>query len=232
MVSKGGAEVRRWALSLRTAIAVPFAALFIGTVALQAVTQHRQIDALIDQESVRLLDAVTHTASDRLVNFLATPFRVQRSVADAIGRHGLYHAGDLRSIHEYLRAILDAIYAEERQIGLLGFGGREGEYTGMRREDDGRLRLILQDRSTHGRLQIYGLDGNGAVIASEEGYDPRSRPWYAPVVASGQSRWSDIYTRAASAPTRSSRPRPRSCPRGNWWVWCRPRCGSTRCSAS
>lgn len=106
MVSKGGAEVQRWRLSLRTAIAVPFAALFIGTVALQAVTQHRQIDALIDQESVRLLDAVTHTASDRLLHFLATPFRVQRSVADAIGRHGLYHAGDLRPIHEYLRAIL------------------------------------------------------------------------------------------------------------------------------
>ncbi|MFD2299749.1 hypothetical protein QRO11_04525 [Paracidovorax citrulli] len=43
--------MRRWRLSLRTAIAVPLAALFIGTVALQAVTQHRQIDALIDQEA-------------------------------------------------------------------------------------------------------------------------------------------------------------------------------------
>ncbi|AVS78819.1 sensor domain-containing phosphodiesterase [Paracidovorax avenae] len=196
MVSKGGAEVQRWRLSLRTAIAVPFAALFIGTVALQAVTQHRQIDALIDQESVRLLDAVTHTASDRLLHFLATPFRVQRSVADAIGRHGLYHAGDLRPIHEYLRAILDAIYADERQIGLLGFGGREGEYAGIRREDDGRLRLILQDRSTHGRLQVYGLGSSNSVIASQEDYDPRGRPWYAPVAASGQARWSEIYTSA------------------------------------
>ncbi|WP_220432891.1 hypothetical protein, partial [Raoultella terrigena] len=78
---RDGADVRRFQLSLRTAIAVPFAALFVGTVALQAVTQHRQIDALIDQESVRLLDAVTHTAGERLVNFLATPFSIQRSAA-------------------------------------------------------------------------------------------------------------------------------------------------------
>ncbi len=201
MVLKDGADVRRRQLSLRTAIAVPFAALFVGTVALQAVTQHRQIDALIDQESVRLLDAVTHTAGERLVNFLATPFRTQRSVADAIGRHDLYHPGDLRPVHEYLRAVLDALYADQPQISMLGFGSRDGDYTGMRREADGRLRLVLQDRSTQGRLQVHGLGGAAEeVIASLPGYDPRTRPWYAPVVTKGRSQWSDVYTTAGEHP--------------------------------
>lgn len=187
---------RRRQISLRAAIAVPFAVLFIGTVALQAVTQHRQIDALIDQESVRLLDAVTHTASDRLVHFLATPFQVQRSVADAIGRHGLHQPGDLRAVHEYLRAVLDALYSEERQISLLGFGSRDGEYAGIRRDDDG-LKLVLQDRSTQGRLQVHGAgEARDTLSASVTGYDPRVRPWYAPVARSGRPQWSDIYTTA------------------------------------
>ena len=189
--------MRRFQLSLRTAIAVPFAALFVGTVALQAVTQHRQIDALIDQESVRLLDAVTHTAGERLVNFLATPFSIQRSAADAIGRHGLYRSGDLRPVHEYLRAVLDALYADQLQISMLGFGSRDGDYTGIRREADGHLRLVLQDGSTQGRLQVHGIGTDSdRIIASVAGYDPRVRPWYAPVVASGQPQWSEVYTTA------------------------------------
>ena len=197
MVLKGGADVRRPRLSLRTAIAVPFAALFVGTVALQAVTQHRQIDTLIDQESIRLLDAVTHTAGERLVNFLATPFRIQLSLSDAIGRHDLYRPGDLRPVHEYLRAVLDALYADQSQISMVGFGSREGDYTGMRREADGRLRLVLQDRSTQGRLEVHDIGAAGdRVTALIAGYDPRVRPWYAPVVASGRPQWSEVYTTA------------------------------------
>ncbi|CAM3415488.1 GGDEF and EAL domain-containing protein [Paracidovorax anthurii] len=186
----------RGQLSLRTAIAVPFAALFIGTVALQAVTQHRQIEAIIDQESVRLLDAVTHTASERLTYFLATPFQMQRGAADAIGRHGLYRAGDMRPVHEYMRAVLDALYTEEQQVSLLGFGARDGAYTGIRRDDDG-LRLVLKDRTTQDLLQVHGTgDARDTVITSVPGYDPRVRPWYAPVEQSGRPMWSPIYTTA------------------------------------
>ncbi|GKS74813.1 EAL domain-containing protein [Acidovorax sp. SUPP950] len=187
--------MRRWQISLRTAIAVPFAVLFAATVALHAFTQQRQIGHLIDQESVRLLDAVTLTARDRLSRFLSRPFEIQRDIADAIGRHGLYQPGDMRPIHEHLRAVFDALYRDERQISLLSFGSRDGEYTGMRREADG-FRLILKDRSTEGLMHVYQSGTPDAVSASFRGYDPRIRPWYVPVARSGRAGWSPIYTTA------------------------------------
>ena len=97
--------MRAFQLSLRTAIAVPFAVLFAATVALQAVTQHRQITDLIDQESVRLLDAITNTSRGRLAEFLEAPFLIQRSIGDAIARHGLYQPGNLKPLYQHLQGI-------------------------------------------------------------------------------------------------------------------------------
>jgi len=180
-------------ISLRTAIGVPVAVLFGATVALHALTQHRQIEHLIDQESVRLLDAITSTSRNRLASFLEAPFQIQRTVADAITRHGLYRPGNLQPVHEHLRGVFTELYGERAQIGLLGFGSKEGDYTAIRREDD-RFRLILKDQSTQGRLYVYEGASPGPVSASFSAYDPRTRPWYTPVLRSGEPAWSPIYT--------------------------------------
>ncbi|MBN9366277.1 MAG: hypothetical protein J0H59_04505, partial [Comamonadaceae bacterium] len=63
---RGTTSMRPLQLSLRTAITVPFALLFAATVGLQAFMQHRQVQQLIDQESERLLAAITATARSRL----------------------------------------------------------------------------------------------------------------------------------------------------------------------
>src|SRR5256885_13054683 len=77
---------------------------------------------------------------------------------------------------------------------LLSFGGVQGEYTGVRLEPDGRYRLILQDRSTQGALQIFeGLEP-GPPMSSLAGYDPRVRPWYQPAIHKDGPHWSPIYT--------------------------------------
>ncbi|HSV53948.1 MAG TPA: cache domain-containing protein, partial [Burkholderiaceae bacterium] len=180
-------------LSLRTAIAVPFALLFAATVALQAITQQQQISHLIDQESVRLLDAITATSRNRLVEFLDEPFRIQRDIADAIGRHSLYKEGDLKPIYDHLRGVYQDLYLDRHQISLLSFGSQAGEYAGMRREVAG-FKLILKDASTHGMMNVYRDDTAREVAAAFPGYDPRGRPWYAPVAASGKPGWSAIYT--------------------------------------
>lgn len=106
--------MRAFQLSLRTAIAVPFAALFVATVVLQAVTQHRQISQLIEQESVRVLEALTSNSRARLAQFLETPFLIQSTVADAISRHGLYQEGDLRPVYTHLRGVFSDLYAGQQ----------------------------------------------------------------------------------------------------------------------
>ncbi|MBB6558561.1 diguanylate cyclase (GGDEF)-like protein [Acidovorax soli] len=168
----------------------------MATVALQAVTQHRQISHLIDQESVRVLEALTGNARARLAEFLETPFLIQSTVADAIGRHGLYQEGDLRPVYTHLRGVFADLYAGQQQISLLSFGSRAGEYTGIRREPGEGFRLILKDASTNGMMNVYEDDTLRKVAAAFPNYDPRVRPWYAPVAGSGQSRWSPIYTTA------------------------------------
>ena len=188
--------MRAFQLSLRTAIAVPFAVLFAATVALQAVTQHRQISHLIDQESVRLLEALTSNSRARLAEFLETPFLIQGTVADAISRHGLYQEGNLRPVYTHLRGVFSDLYAGQQQISLLSFGSRAGEYTGIRREPGEGFRLILKDATTDGMMNVYEDDTLRRVAAAFPNYDPRVRPWYAPVAGSGQARWSPIYTTA------------------------------------
>ncbi len=184
---------RRWQPSLRLAIALPMALLFAFTVGLMAVSQHQQVQNLIDQESVRLLSAVTSTANSRLANYLEAPFQVQRTLADTISREGLYHPGNMRPIGDYLLEAFAQRYAQEYgQIGLLGFGGRDGSYVAVRR--DNGARLILQDRSTGGRLHIHQGPDTRQLTKSIEGFDPTRRPWYVAATLAGKSVWSPVYT--------------------------------------
>ncbi|KQO19683.1 EAL domain-containing protein [Acidovorax sp. Leaf78] len=190
--------MRAFQLSLRTAIAVPFAVLFAATVALQAVTQHRQITDLIDQESVRLLDAITNTSRGRLAEFLEAPFLIQRSIGDAIARHGLYQPGNLKPLYQHLQGIFSELYTDHQQISLLSFGSQTGEYAGIRRDASARsgFKLILKDNSTRGLMNVYEDASPAKVAAAFPHYDPRVRPWYAPVAQSGTAQWSPIYTTA------------------------------------
>ena len=178
--------------SLRTAIAVPFVLLFIATVLLQALTQQRHLDQLIQQESARQLDSLAANTRNRLALFLDEPFRIQLSLADAIARHDLYRPGDMGPIWRYLRGVYGDLYRDERQISVLSFGGRQGDYAGLRRESGG-FTLMLKDADTGGALRIYDRDTPGAVTAEFPGYDPRVRPWYAPAAQSGKPSWSSIY---------------------------------------
>ena len=63
-------------LSLRTAVAVPFIAVFVLAVGLLSFWQQRQVDRLIDQESMRLLDAITIASRQQLTEYLETPLQV------------------------------------------------------------------------------------------------------------------------------------------------------------
>ncbi|MCG8986153.1 EAL domain-containing protein [Delftia acidovorans] len=181
-------------LSLRTAVTAPFIAVFVVTAGLLAAWQQRQVDQLINRESLRLLDSLSTTTRHQLADYLETPLRVQQALAETVARQALYTPGDLRPIYGYLTRSFTELYAQHHQISLLSFGGVQGEYTGVRLEPDGRYRLILQDHSTQGALQIFeGLEP-GPPMSSLAGYDPRVRPWYQPAIHKDGPHWSPIYT--------------------------------------
>ncbi len=174
---------------------MPFALILATTVALQAITQQDNNARLIDKSSVRILDALTVAANNRLVHFLEEPFRIQSGIADAIARHGLYQPNDLGPIYRYMGGVYRDLYQDQTQMSSLGFGSATGEFAGMRREDAGAgFTLMLKDASTQGQLRIYASGHPGKVVAAYDHYDPRERPWYAPIAQSGQPGWTAIYT--------------------------------------
>ena len=183
-------------LSLRTAVTAPFLAVFLVTVGLLAFWQQRQVNQLINQESLRLLDAMSTASRQRLAEYLETPLRVQESIASAVARQQLYRAGDMQPIYAHLIRAFSELYAHYDQISLLSFGGVHGEYAAVRREPDGSLRLLLQDASTQGLLRIFpGLEPLPRPAGlSVPGYDPRVRPWYVHAARVDGPRWSSIYT--------------------------------------
>ena len=181
-------------LSLRTAVTVPFIAVFMVTVGLLAFWQQRQVDQLINQESLHLINGMSATTRHRLAEFLETPLRVQQSVASAVAREDLYRRGDMRPIYTHLLHSFSELYAHYDQISLLSFGGVHGEYAAVRREPQGSLSLLLQDGSTQDVLRIFeGPEPVGASL-SVPGYDPRVRPWYTHAARADGPRWSPIYT--------------------------------------
>ncbi len=181
--------------SLRVAITVPLALILTTTVVLQAATQHTHTQQLIDATSARILDALTAAASHRLTAFLDAPFQAQAQVADAIHRHTLYTPGNLIPVSTYLRGVYQDLYRDPTQLSVLSFGSSAGEYVGLRREADGSgFSLMLKDPSTQGELRIYQGPQPGAVRAVYSGYDPRVRPWYAPIAKTNRAGWSAIYT--------------------------------------
>jgi diguanylate cyclase (GGDEF)-like protein len=181
-------------LSLRTAVTAPFVAVFVVTVGLLAFWQQRQVEQLIQQESLRLLDSITTTSRHRLAEYLEAPLQIQQAMARAAARQDLYRPGDMGPMAEYLTRAFTQLYAQHGQISLLSFGGARGEYVGVRREGDGRFQLIRQDDSTQGMLRIFpGLDPR-AEASGLPGYDPRVRPWYRAAIEADTSAWSPIYT--------------------------------------
>lgn len=165
-------------LSLRTAVAVPFIAVFVLAVGLLSFWQQRQVDRLIDQESMRLLDAITIASRQQLTEYLETPLQVQQAMAEALAREQLYRPGDMQPIYRHLLQAFTQLYVQYDQISVVSFGGVGGEYAGVRRESDGRYRLMLQDDSTHGVLQVFaGREPVAGTAQSFPGYDPRLRPW-------------------------------------------------------
>ncbi|GGP25072.1 bifunctional diguanylate cyclase/phosphodiesterase [Silvimonas amylolytica] len=189
---RSGNKPGRFSIPLRAAIALPVALILIASVGFQELTQHDNSTRLIDTTSIRLLDALTVTTNNRLANFLEVPFAAQQALGDAIVRYKLYTPGNMEPVYRHIVGTFHGLYQDQAQISVMSFGSALGEFAGVRRKDN-HYNLMLSDRTTQGKLLIYKDNAPGATTATFAGYDPRTRPWYAPFAKSGKAGWSDIY---------------------------------------
>ncbi|MDT8989410.1 PAS domain S-box protein [Curvibacter sp. APW13] len=189
----------RLRMSLWVAIGAPFFALLFLTATLQVQHQADETRRELDLASQHVLDALGTNTRNSLQEFLGEPFRIQRSIGDAIGRHGLYTRSNIGTVTEYILGQYQDLYREQRHISVMSFGSESGDYGGIRREDTApgtpdRFNLMRKDRTTGNVLRIFdGPSLRTPLRARFDAYDPRHRPWYRPAADSGRALWSAIY---------------------------------------
>jgi diguanylate cyclase (GGDEF)-like protein len=186
-------RIRR--LSLRTAIMLPFAMLMLVSVGLMGYAAHMGHERLLTEQSQRVIGGLTARTHSMLTNFLDAPYDILRVLRQEIITDELYVPGNTERIESKIRGLYETAFVDLPQISVIGFGGRDGEFAGLRREANSGFAAMVKDKRTEGELRIHAGDSlNSPMIAHFPGYDPRTRPWYQEGVRKDGSGWTPIYS--------------------------------------
>lgn len=181
-------------ISLNRALMFPMIAILL--ILLTVFTALWQFDYrwITAEHSQKLLTALNENIETKLVRYLNEPLRVNQMIAATISLRKDYLNLDASNIQELLKKSTETYSSELPQISVYGYGDENQNFVGIRINDDGSKSLMLKDSRTEGLLNIYTTeDIDLSIVTSIENYDPRIRPWYAPLYEAPVSQWSDIY---------------------------------------
>lgn len=181
-------------VSLRTAVILPIVVIMLAILTMFVVFNARDYDFLAQEQGTRILEALYQNTEQRLRALLLEPQRVAKIYGDYISRQELYDYDDLSDVEVYTLEFMAKLRDDLPQISVMAFGDEVGNYIGIRANDDSSLDLMLKDSRTNYDLNIYAGDTvDSELLAGYEGYDPRIRPWYAPVKEEPAVQWSEVY---------------------------------------
>lgn len=184
-------------ITLRTAVVLPFVMIFIITIGVIIAVQKNSYEEMVVDISDKQLSSLTDNVTLELSKFLNEPFQASLALSHSIGFNQLYQVGDTKAIENYFLTSFSNLYQSIPHLDVIGFGGEGAEYVGFRKEPNKGYTLMVQDDSTQQKLVIYrGQHVSQDIRSVIEGYDPRIRPWYAPVASSLKPMWSSIYANA------------------------------------
>ncbi|MDN3614704.1 EAL domain-containing protein [Vibrio gallaecicus] len=184
-------------ITLRTAVVLPFVMIFLFTIGVIVFAQKQNYEEMVTDISARQLTSLTENVNKSLTVFLQEPFNAALALSHTIGYHGLYKPGETEDIQHYMFESFSNLYSSIPQLDVLGFGSEDTNYVGFRKESNNGYTLMIQDDRTEDKLVIYrGSQLSSDIRSVISGYDPRIRPWYAPVAASKKPLWSSIYANA------------------------------------
>ncbi|WHR50516.1 EAL domain-containing protein [Vibrio furnissii] len=185
----------RQQMTLKTAVLFPFVIIILVTIGVIGAVQKYSYEQMVQDVSRKQLTFLSSNVDQRLHTFLDEPFRANQSMSYGIGFHQLYQPHQAQVIERFLHSGFDELYRPISQIDVMSFAGIHGEFVGFRKEDNQDFTLMLKDARTQQQLMIYHGDSvNGEVRSVINHYDPRTRPFYTPVVANPRPMWSSVYT--------------------------------------
>ncbi|WP_446751446.1 bifunctional diguanylate cyclase/phosphodiesterase [Vibrio sp. S9_S30] len=179
------------------AVILPFVIVFMFTFGVIAFVQKSSFENMVSNLSYKQLMAFTENVKSRLSIFLDEPYQANIVLSKSVEFNELYQAGNLNQIENFLSNSFSYLYKNIPHLDVVGFGGKEGEFVGFRRESNSDFTLMLQDKRTDNNLVIYsGRNIESGAKSTFQDYDPRIRPWYIPAAESRSPMWSNIYTNA------------------------------------
>lgn len=187
--------MRKPLISLQTAILVPFMFIIMSMLILSIILWTRDYNRLVEEQGQKILGSLIAQTKSDLGMFLNEPKHINKLFASTIAVHEYYNREDLSDIQMLAYNFFNSIRSEIPQISVLSYGDQNKSFVGLRsNENANKMSLLLQDSRTDGKLIIYDDNTTQSnVIAVNEGYDPRTRPWYIPVKDSQTTMWSEIY---------------------------------------
>ncbi|HFQ5299005.1 TPA: EAL domain-containing protein [Vibrio vulnificus] len=184
-------------ISLKAAVITPFVVIFLLSISLVILVQRHSYERAVVDLSNKQLSALTENVQTHLTEYLGAPFDAGLAMAHTISFNHLYKADDTSQLQDYFLNAFQTLYADIPQLDVIGFGSEAADYIGFRKESNGTHTLMIQDDRTDSKLVIYRGDQISKDIVSViPNYDPRVRPWYAPVAEKRQVMWSSIYANA------------------------------------
>lgn len=183
-------------ISLKLAITLPFAIIFILIMATILNEQQKIYDHMLNFTSEKLLESSSRSINTALYHFLEDPLNTNLNMRNTIERYQLYLPSKTLELQAYLKQHFSKELNTLSQVDIIGFGNQDGDYFGFRNnKKNNTLSLLLKDDTTDNSLRIYSDESSDTpILKSITNYDPRKRPWYIKSQHNPKAIWSDLYT--------------------------------------
>jgi PAS domain S-box-containing protein len=176
---------------LRVVVVVPFLLEIFAAVGLTGWFSLQNGQKAVNEVAARLRNEVTARIQLQLQTFLAVPHLVNQINADAIHLDQL----DIENFQQLERHFWQQIQLFD-SVSYISLGTETGEFLGVERLENGRLRIVVTDETTQGAGYQYETDAVGnrtKLVTVNPNYDPRNRPWYRAAVKEKRAIWTEIY---------------------------------------
>ncbi len=192
-----GLKKLRWRgrVSLQFAVTATFIVMLVLTLGAIITLQMRNQSKMLKDLSSKIISAEVVAVRSDLKVFLRAPALANRMIAVLMNEQYSPLAQDLSQFEAPFAHILGRVFPDQKQLSLISFGSIHGEYIAISREIlSNQFSLLLKDSRTKGNLNFYkGLQSSDPVLNQFANYDPRPRPWYAPVSKSKTPSWTAAY---------------------------------------
>lgn len=181
--------------SLKSAIIRPFVFALVMVLAIFIVLGQLDYNWVATNQGGKVVEGIVTQTQLAIGDFFKEPLNVNRVLVSAVEVGAYYQEETLAPVEALFKSVYQDLYKEVPQVSVISYGDEGSRYIGIRDNDSkGDFSLMLSDKRTEGVLKIFsGVEMTTEVLGAFEGYDPRVRPWYAPVLSRPVPQWTDIY---------------------------------------